>query len=198
MSPSLTLILSVLTKLVFALLVGLSCWSLALILGRKRVFRSFDDREAFPLLLQGLRDPSRGSTEIAPESAGIRAQALGELRRGPGNSSAKEHLYRAKLLERKSELEANLSILASLGSNAPFIGLFGTVLGIIQAFGTLSNGASAMNAVMFAIAEALVATAVGLFVAIPAVLAFNNYNRRIRALVQDCETLKECYLGLQT
>jgi biopolymer transport protein ExbB len=78
-------------------------------------------------------------------------------------------------------LERNLAFLATLGSNAPFIGLFGTVLGIIKAFHDLSHSmGGGPSVVMAGISEALVATAVGLMVAIPAVVAFNFFNRRVR------------------
>ena len=78
-------------------------------------------------------------------------------------------------------LERNLSFLATLGSNAPFIGLFGTVLGIIKAFHDLSHSlGGGPSVVMAGISEALVATAVGLMVAIPAVVAYNYFNRRVR------------------
>lgn len=80
-------------------------------------------------------------------------------------------------------LERNLTVLASVGSNAPFIGLFGTVLGIIRAFhnlsGDLTGGA---DVVMGAISEALVATAVGIFVAIPALAAYNGFQRKVEQL----------------
>jgi|SRR4051812_49272825 biopolymer transport protein ExbB len=78
-------------------------------------------------------------------------------------------------------LERNLAFLATLGSNAPFIGLFGTVLGIIKAFHDLAKSqGTGPSVVMSGISEALVATAVGLMVAIPAVVAFNYFSRRVR------------------
>lgn len=193
MSAALLLILSVLTKFVFALLVGLSIWSISVILNRRKFLARVDDRDA----LATLRAEILRKVPLSGTSGGIRTDALKSLASHKGNPTQQEHLFRGAILERKAELEKGLTVLASLGSNAPFIGLFGTVLGIIQAFGTLSEGSSAMNAVMFAIAEALVATAVGLFVAIPAVLAYNAFNRRIRNILQDCESLKETYLGIQ-
>ncbi len=74
-----------------------------------------------------------------------------------------------------------MALLGTLGNNAPFIGLFGTVLGVIEAFHQLGDGANkaAMGNVMSGIAEALVATGVGLFVAIPAVVAYNMVQKRI-------------------
>ena len=82
-----------------------------------------------------------------------------------------------------SRLEKNLSWLATTGAVAPFIGLFGTVWGIMDAFlGLGSAGAASLRAVGPGIAEALVTTAAGLFVAIPAVIAYNQFLSRIREL----------------
>jgi biopolymer transport protein ExbB/TolQ len=115
------------------------------------------------------------------------------------NSSENESVDRAVesyLADRKVELDRGMTVLASLGSNAPFIGLFGTVLGIIQAFGTLSGDLSgSTQGVMVTIAEALIATAVGLFVAIPAVLAYNGFSRRLKNLFIECESLRDLYLS---
>jgi biopolymer transport protein ExbB len=82
-----------------------------------------------------------------------------------------------------------------LGSNAPFIGLFGTVLGIIQAFGVLGQKQANGNSVMTGISEALIATAVGLFVAIPAVVAYNVFSRKLKLLLTDCESVKDYFLS---
>ena len=81
-----------------------------------------------------------------------------------------------------SELEQNLSWLATTGAISPFIGLFGTVWGIMNAFLGLGSGAASLRAVGPGIAEALIATAAGLFVAIPAVIAYNQFLSKIREL----------------
>jgi biopolymer transport protein ExbB/TolQ len=83
-------------------------------------------------------------------------------------------------IEKKS-LESGQNLLGTLGNNAPFIGLFGTCIGVIQAFSALGTDTSeaGMGNVMVAIAEALVATAVGIFVAIPAVIAYNVCTGRV-------------------
>ena len=92
--------------------------------------------------------------------------------------------------------EKNLVVLGTLGNNAPFIGLFGTVLGIIKAFQDLEeNPQGGIEVVMSSLSEALVATAVGLLVAIPAVVAFNYFNRRIRAAVSSTDTVAHVILG---
>jgi biopolymer transport protein ExbB len=88
----------------------------------------------------------------------------------------------------KLKLEQHLGILATFGNNAPFIGLFGTVLGVIDAFHTLGQeNTFGVNAVMGGISEALVATATGLFVAIPSVMAYNYFVRRIKTLLLQRE-----------
>lgn len=91
----------------------------------------------------------------------------------------------------KPELDANLSILATIGSNAPFVGLLGTVLGIIKAAHEMNATAGQSNpsAVMSGVFEALVATAVGLFVAIPAVVAFNLFERKVRTRMAQVDSL---------
>ncbi len=92
--------------------------------------------------------------------------------------------------------EKNLAYLATIGSNAPFIGLFGTVLGIIEAFHSLSQQAGGgAQTVTAGISEALVATAVGILVAIPAVVAFNLFQRRVRSAVTEAEALKSFLIG---
>jgi biopolymer transport protein ExbB len=106
-----------------------------------------------------------------------------------------ERLVKSYLTEQKAELEKGLTVLATLGSNAPFIGLFGTVLGIIQAFNVLGQKQSAATSVMTGISEALVATAVGLFVAIPAVVAFNIFSKKLRTMMMDCEAIRDFYLS---
>jgi biopolymer transport protein ExbB/biopolymer transport protein TolQ len=85
------------------------------------------------------------------------------------------------MIRARMDLERGSTLLGTLGNNAPFIGLFGTVIGVIMAFHQLgaSQTSQSMNAVMGGIAEALVATGVGLFVAIPAVVAYNIIQKSI-------------------
>lgn len=98
-----------------------------------------------------------------------------------GAGSVEEHVAAAVETERL-RYERGLAFLGTLGSNAPFIGLFGTVLGIIRAFHDLaSNTAAGASVVMAGIAEALVATAVGLLVALPAVAFYNAFARHVEA-----------------
>jgi len=94
------------------------------------------------------------------------------------------------------EWERNLAILATIGNNAPFVGLFGTVLGIIQAFHHLATtGGGGASTVTAGISEALIATAVGIMVAIPAVVAYNLYQRRVRTALTEAEALRSFLIG---
>ena len=87
-------------------------------------------------------------------------------------------IFNSYALIEKPPLERSLNFLATVGSNAPFLGLLGTVLGIMKAFKDLSANVTAGNeAVMLGIAEALISTAVGLVVAIPAVIAYNYFQK---------------------
>ncbi|MBN1773968.1 MAG: MotA/TolQ/ExbB proton channel family protein [Deltaproteobacteria bacterium] len=113
---------------------------------------------------------------------GVEAYAKGTLR--PGHRVSAGELARRAMTRRADTISADLrrgmSVLASVGSTAPFVGLFGTVVGIINAFhGIAATGSGGLAAVSAGIAEALVVTALGLGVAIPAVLLFNSLSTRI-------------------
>jgi biopolymer transport protein TolQ len=96
------------------------------------------------------------------------------------------------ILLEKPKLERSLGFLATVGANAPYIGLFGTVLGIMKAFRDLGAGSEAgQGAVMAGISGALIATAAGLMVAIPAVLAFNYFQKQVKQIVSGIEATRE-------
>lgn len=98
--------------------------------------------------------------------------------------------------ETNAELGGLLSTLASIGSVAPFIGLFGTVWGIIDAFSGLATGGGSIDAVAPGIAEALVATAVGLAAAIPAVWFYNHFNNQSDKINSDMESFGQDFLNV--
>lgn len=101
--------------------------------------------------------------------------------------SSKRALERAQAIVH-SELERGVSGLATIGSTAPFVGLYGTVVGIINAFkGIATEKSTGLGAVAGGISEALVATAIGLFVAIPAVWMFNYFNTRLKSFVVEMD-----------
>jgi biopolymer transport protein ExbB len=182
------------------LLIALSVASVAVIVERVMALRSLrtDVSLLRKSLVVGLRD---GGFEKARRMlAGYRHPAAKVALRGLEGSehdataeSAKEAMA-AETVAQRRELERRFSFLATLGANAPFIGLFGTVVGILQAFDALgaSHGggaALAPQAVMTSISEALVATAIGLGVAIPAVFAFNLLERTVKSALDDAEIL---------
>lgn len=184
------------------LLFALSIGSVAVAVERFFFFRTKSDdlRGLVGTLDVHLRNGERTAAlaELARlRSVGARVASAGLRLSDRGARSAEKGMESALAIERKL-LEARLAFLGTLGNNAPFLGLLGTVIGVILAFDALGDpsagggaGASqvASAAVMSAIAEALVATAVGIAVALPAV-AFNNYfHRRIADILSDAQAL---------
>jgi biopolymer transport protein ExbB len=187
-------------------LVGLSAASVYLIIERGLFFRHLKvDVAAMSQQLDRLlrRNSYREAVELcraspAPEAAIVLA---GLMHADMGPVSAEKAMNGAMALER-IRLERGLTFLATLGNNAPFVGLLGTVIGVIEAFEALgrpdpTGGAAALGPqpIMTGISEALVATAVGLFVAIPAVAAYNFFNRRIQGIMASSEALSDLLLS---
>ncbi len=169
------------------LLVALSVASVGIMIERAFFFlarRPADPDALARLLLAGDFAGARAAVEgqAGMEAEVVRA-AVDHAAKGP---DAVEEVVSATLERSRMDYEKRLAFLGTLGNNAPFIGLFGTVLGIIRAFFELSRnpGAAGAGTVMVGISEALVATAVGLFVALPAVIAFNLFQRGIRRAAQ--------------
>ena len=111
---------------------------------------------------------------------------------------AVEQVISGGIKERRKSYEAGLLFLGTLGNNAPFVGLFGTVLGIVTAFRELANAAGSaagMNNVMGGIAEALVATAVGILVALPAVIAYNAFQKKSQDLEENVQSIGNLVLA---
>ncbi|MDF1565775.1 MAG: MotA/TolQ/ExbB proton channel family protein [Deltaproteobacteria bacterium] len=129
------------------------------------------------------RKADRGqSLEVA-----VALEMIGALPRGADHAEQKLRLAVAR---EKVRYERGLSFLGTLGNNAPFIGLFGTVLGIIKAFADLAaNTESGNQAVMAGISEALVATAIGLLVALPAVMMFNIFKGKVQEALRGAELI---------
>jgi biopolymer transport protein ExbB len=137
------------------------------------------------------------SAEAAVVVAGLRHADLGP-------AAAEKAMIGGAALQRV-RLERGLAVLGTVGNNAPFLGLLGTVIGVIEAFEILGRpqaaataaaaSALAPQAIMSSIAEALIATAVGLFVAIPAVAAYNYFQRRIQGIAANTEALSNVLLA---
>lgn len=91
----------------------------------------------------------------------------------------------------RPDLDKSLGALASIGSNAPFIGLLGTVFGVMEAFQSLALNQGDPHLVMMGISKALMATAVGLFVAIPATFAFNFFSKKSRVILSHIDMVRD-------
>ncbi len=106
-----------------------------------------------------------------------------------------EEMMDSHLLALKPKMENRLGFLATLGSNAPFIGLLGTIFGVMEAFEALGSESGSAAVVMVGISKALVATAVGLIVAIPAITAYNFLQKRLKMIFYHLESMKETLLS---
>lgn len=195
-------------------LVALSVASVAFMLERWKYYRSLDDdlevlaRELRKLLRGGDREGATALLKRSPSPAAV--VALAGLEEYDSGMRAAEEAMAGAVARVRINLERYLAFLGTVGNNAPFVGLFGTVIGIIQAFDKLRASEAAVReaarraaqaggggaaptfdtgAVMGTLAEALVATAIGLLVAIPAVAAYNYFQRRVKAILATSETL---------
>jgi len=191
------------------LMFALSVVSLAVMLERAWLFWSLRDditalmRDLGRLLRSGDLAGARQRLEQSP-SAEAAVVVAGVVEAEHGAASAEEAMAGAASLQ-KNKLERRLGYLGTLGNNAPFIGLLGTVIGIVGAFEEFGKGpvqaagaaaaAGPSEAVMRNIAEALVTTAVGLVVAIPAVAAFNTFQRIVKTTLSNTDALGHVLLA---
>jgi biopolymer transport protein ExbB/biopolymer transport protein TolQ len=194
--------------LTMAALTLFSVYSLALIAERWWTFRRSRQasRRLLPGVLQALDDGKLAEAQALCERAGsghvgrVLSAGLAELAAGVSVNSgwdadrlpaamtlAREAMQRAtgREIER---LERGLTGLATLGNISPFVGLFGTVIGVMRAFEAISRtGTGGLATVSAGIAEALVATAAGLFVAIPAVVAYNHFVSGVKSCAGEMD-----------
>jgi biopolymer transport protein ExbB len=133
------------------------------------------------------------NSSLAPLAAVVKSG----LEESGKKSEIAAEMMDAMAIEQRTKLEKNLSILGTLGNISPLIGLFGTVIGIIRAFHSLSVSGSAGPSVISAgIAEALMTTAAGLVVAVPAVIFYNYYLRRVETVMNEIESISKKVLVL--
>jgi len=194
--------MGLLAKLVVIALGLMSVWSFGVIAERAFTLRRARTQSmSFVLRLRDLL--SSGSLAGATDLQGAPASPVGRVvtggvrdylrakERNAERDQAVDALDRtlARLKEREvSDLRKGLGGLATIGSTAPFVGLFGTVVGIINAFQSMAqSGSGGLGAVSAGIAEALVATAFGLLVAIPAVWMFNYFTNRVEGFAVDLD-----------
>jgi biopolymer transport protein ExbB/biopolymer transport protein TolQ len=143
------------------------------------------------LLEQGDRTEAEG---LLRRHESIEAEVLlASLRWAQGGPDALAAGIDGEMTKRRRELESGMTLLGTLGNNAPFVGLLGTVIGVIVAFADLAEGSNKiqMDKVMGGIAEALIATGVGLFVAIPAVVAYNFFQKKITDIEDNVASISK-------
>ncbi len=190
------------------LLVSLASWTVIFgkLFGLKRVRGGNDD---FEREFWSGRSLTEMSTDIerrvdAAPMARLFASGMREFLKlrerrldGPAQLDGARRAMRASLQRELDTVESHLSFLASVGSVSPYVGLFGTVWGIMHAFVGLSNLQQVTLATVApGIAEALVATAIGLFAAIPAVVAYNRFAREIDRIAIQMETFVDEFLNI--
>jgi biopolymer transport protein ExbB/TolQ len=182
------------------LLVALSVLSVGVMIERGLFLRQrrVDHDELEKALVAAMRkqDPNALDKRYKHNDALQVRVALAGLEAGRDGVDAAAEAMNAEKARVRQTYEAHLVVLGTLGNNAPFIGLFGTVLGIVAALHDLAlNPQGGAEAVMASLSEALVVTAVGLLVALPAVIAFNLFNRRVRAVAADADTIAHVVLA---
>ena len=184
-------------RIVVILLFVMSAWSIGVMIDRWLAFSAArtQSRTFAPLVAGALRegkiDEAIHIAERHKKSHLAKVVTAGlqefQAHRASADLAVEDIESSKRALERASaivhaELKRGLSGLATIGATAPFVGLFGTVVGIINAFhGISSEKATGLAAVAGGISEALVATAIGLFVAVPAVMAFNFFTNKVEA-----------------
>jgi len=186
------------------LLVALSVLALAVIIERAAtlLFRRGDADACRRDISDHLRRGDVGAArERARQSQSLEGQVFSAGAEGdaPGPAAAEQRLAAATQLA-KLRLERRLAFLGTLGNNAPFIGLLGTVIGIIRAFRTMEGAAGKVTAgLMSEVGEALVATAIGILVALPAIAAFNLFQRVVKTRLTRIEAMgRELVAALST
>lgn len=185
---------------VMFLLAGLSVWSIAVLLERWFFFRRHraDMAKLQSLLPNGLGTGAvdHARSQLAQDKSIEAAILHTAVEAVPRGADAVAEVLAAAQKRERSRTERGLLLLGTLGNNAPFVGLFGTVLGIIGAFHDLAgNPQGGAASVMAGISEALVATAVGLLVALPAVVGFNVFGKRANDVAQNAEVLGHLLLA---
>ncbi len=178
----------------------LSIISIAVMLDRTIFYLSNGISNSDELMLKLAKGDLEGVKASIAGKSGMEVAVLREgLQWADKGPDSVEEIINATMSREKPRYERFVSVLGTLGSNSPFIGLFGTVLGIIKSFNDLgatgAKGAAVQQTVMTGISEALVATAVGLAVAIPAVVGYNILSRSLKTVVARSNALGHALVG---
>jgi biopolymer transport protein ExbB len=190
-----------LDQVVLWILLVLSVLSIGMILERFFALRkvSVESAKVRTRIKMALQSNSVEDVEdIAKDPSSLEGRAASYALKHMRDSGSKglEEVFNTYALTERPDLEKFLNFLATVGSNAPYVGLFGTVLGIMKAFNDLALSPEAgQQTVMAGISMALVATAAGLFVAIPAVIFYNYYSKQVRSIFQSLDSVKELCLA---
>ncbi len=160
----------------------------------KRKSNKVNARVQMALQSYNIEDVEAMSGDVSSLEGKVLSYALRHLK--DSGTKGLEELFNTFVVTERPKLEQNLNFLATVGSTAPYIGLLGTVLGIMRAFNDLAlTQDGGQQTVMAGISVALVATAVGLFVAIPAVVSFNHFQKQVKNIFQNLEGIKELCLS---
>jgi biopolymer transport protein TolQ len=178
------------------LLVILSVFSIAFIFERARTLtNALNKSEAVTKQLQETLQTNslKDFASYSPDKDSFvgKAVAYGLRHTKEHGTKGLEEVFSSYSLNERPHLEKYLNFLATVGANAPFIGLLGTVFGIMEAFRALATSQGDITAVMIGISDALVATAIGLVVAIPAVVAYNYFQKKVKRIMQTLESAKD-------
>lgn len=172
---------------IISILLICSVVAVAAIIERGIVLRK--EERAFLALRKAFLESPREKVNLSEfESSSSRIVALSFA--GPEVPPAgNAEIFAAKSWAEKKFLEKRLLILGTLGANAPFIGLLGTVLGVIKAFHDLARSGAGPEVVMRGLSEALITTAIGIFVAIPCAISYNYFQKKVQEILSGTESL---------
>jgi len=180
---------------VLFILIGLSIYSIALIWERWRKYRqTFNGMRLFIHKAHSLLKASNTKhiTQLSSKTRAPYTDIINRVMNNYGSALEKRELAEKAIEWHVSKLSKNLTIIATIASISPFIGLLGTVIGIMRAFHDLAQYAGAGPSVIaMGIAEALVNTAAGLLVAIPAIIAYNYFSGKLNKFSSDMNWLTE-------
>ncbi len=186
---------------VLYLLIGLTFVSLALIVERYLKLnglakQSAEQRQKLEDAMSAVKISNLEDVQLDPLSLEGRVMSYGFEHLKQNGLKGLEETFDTFLKFQQPKLEKSLAFLATVGSNAPYIGLFGTVLGIMKSFHDLANASSAgQQTVMAGISAALIATAAGLLVAIPNIVAYNYFQKQVKAIIGSVESCKDIMIA---
>jgi biopolymer transport protein ExbB/TolQ len=192
---------------VLYLLLALSVFSVGVVIERWWYFRrrKLDVAEVGDAVEKNLRAHDvEAARKVLAQSRSVEAEVMNDaLAYYADGPDSLQEIVQKGIRQRRKVFESGLLFLGTLGSNSPFVGLFGTVLGVVAAFkelgaasATAATSGGGMGNVMGGIAEALIATAVGILVAIPAVIAYNIFQKRCNDIEENTGALSNQVLAV--